>query len=196
MKDRDDKGIRSFIALDLSPSVLVDINKLQEQLKHKIGGVKWVKKESVHLTLKFLGNINEEKVAALCSALDVLRGRHESFCLSPSRLGAFPRIDRPRVIWLGLEGDLAALKKLWQEVEDSSFSAGFEKEKRSFSPHLTLGRVRDFKKTKGLDKIVEQLGALVLEPFQVDAVHLYRSELRPEGAHYTKIKSFPLKGGE
>ncbi|MDH3973376.1 MAG: RNA 2',3'-cyclic phosphodiesterase [Deltaproteobacteria bacterium] len=196
MKRKEEDEIRSFIALDLSPSNLLGIKRLQEGLKQRSAGVRWLKTESIHLTLKFLGNINEEKVEALCAALGALRESHSFFHLSPSRVGAFPRLDRPRVIWLGVEGDLDALHSLWRDVEAGCFMAGFEKEKRPFSPHLTLGRVKDFKKAAGLDKALEGMGSFAFEPFRIDAVHLYRSELRPEGAHYTKIKSFPLKGGE
>ena len=112
-------------------------------------------------------------------------------------MGAFPRLDRPRVIWLGMEGDLEALEGLWQDMEKGCSSLGFQREKRFFSPHITLGRVREMKKMAGpLAEVLKGPAPVGFEPFRVKAVHLYRSELRPDGAVYTKIRSFPLKGEE
>lgn len=196
MNRKEDKGIRTFIALDLPPAELESIKTLQDELRRKVEGVRWVKSESLHLTLKFLGNVREETVEALCSVLNRVCENHESFRLLPSHVGAFPRLDRPRVIWLGMEGSLEVLERLWKDLEKGCSSLGFEKEKRPFSPHLTLGRAKDVKKVAvRLPRVLKELETVTFEPFRVPAVHLYRSELRPDGAVYTKIKSFPL-GGE
>ena len=196
MKRMKNEGIRSFIALDISPSNLLGIKELQEHLNRKTEGVRWINTNTIHLTLKFLGNISLEKVEVLCAALGVLSESHGSFHLSPSGIGAFPRLNRPKVIWLGVGGDLEALEVLWRDVEKICYTVGFEKEERSFSPHLTLGRVKDFKKAAGLAKVLEGIGPFTFESYRVEAVHLYKSELRPEGAQYTIIKSFPLKREE
>jgi len=197
MKRKDHEGVRSFIALDISPSNLGTIKALQGELKRKVEGIRWVKSEGIHLTLKFLGNVKEERFEALCSSLKPLCAAHSPIELCPGMIGAFPALNRPRVIWLGVEGSLDALRSLWQDIEKDCFSAGFERDKRSFSPHLTLGRVKDFKKAAGrLGQAIEVAGDFPFEPFQVVTVHLYRSELRPEGAVYTKIMSFPLEGRE
>ncbi len=186
--------IRAFIAIDLPPAVLKAIGSLQDELKIGTKGIRWVKSGNIHLTLKFLGDIPEELLDELGEILASVCKSRPPFKLSPGTPGGFPNIERPRVIWLGLVGELEKLDVLKQEIEKGCSSAGLPREKRSFHPHLTLGRVKDWRrKGPNLADLLGRTKAVTANTFSVNAVHLYKSDLTRDGAVYTKLKSFPLK---
>ncbi len=183
--------IRSFFAIDLPGAFRDEIGRLQARLKQSGADVKWVRPESVHLTLKFLGDVAEETVPSLAEAV----GR-EVEASSPLRLvmqgtGVFPNPARARVVWLGLTGDLEALAALQHGVEKTAAGFGFEPEGRAFKPHLTLGRVRSGRNRSGL---LDELDRLKPEPleFTAEEVILFKSDLRPTGAVYTPLQRLPL----
>ena len=186
--------IRSFIAIDLPPAFLEAIGSLQDELKVGTKGIRWVRSGNIHLTLKFLGDVPEGLLDELGDILASVCKGHAPFELSMGKLGGFPNIERPRVIWLGLVGELEKLDVLKQEIEKGCSSAGLPREKRSFHPHLTLGRVKDWRKASAtLADLFSRTKAVTADTFTVNAVHLYRSDLTRDGAVYTKLKSFPLK---
>lgn len=187
--------IRAFIAADISPESLSGIERLQGELKDTIRGVRWVKSEGLHLTLKFLGGVKEEEVEKLGDILRPLCASHPPMDLTVGGLGAFPDLRQPRVIWLGVEGEVERLIELQRDVEKGCASLGFPEEKRGFTPHLTLGRVKEKRRDIGyLADVMRQADVSRFKPFRVDNLHIYRSELKPAGAVYTKLKTFPLKG--
>lgn len=188
------KEIRAFIAIDLPPAFLEAIGSLQDELKSRTKGIRWVKSGNIHLTLKFLGDIQEELLGELGEILTTACKAHAPFELSMGRPGGFPNIERPRVIWLGLEGELEKLDALKQEIEKGCQPAGFPREKRSFHPHLTLGRIKDWRKASAkLADLFCRSEKAPADRFSVKAIHIYRSDLTRDGAVYTKLKSFPLK---
>lgn len=192
------KGIkeetRAFIAIDLPPVFLEAIGSLQDELKTGRSGVRWVKSDNIHLTLKFLGEVPDKLLGELENVLTLVCNSHANLELSMGKPGGFPNIERPRVIWLGLEGELEKLDALKQEIEKGCSSVGLPREKRSFHPHLTLGRVKDWRKAAAtLTDLLGRAKTVTADTFTVNAVHLYRSDLTRDGAVYTKLKSFPLK---
>ncbi len=183
--------IRSFFAIDLPGAFRDEIGRLQARLKQSGADVKWVRTESVHLTLKFLGDVAEETLPSLAEAV----GR-EVEASSPLRLvmqgtGVFPNPARARVVWLGLTGDLEALAALQHGVEKAAAGFGFEPEGRAFKPHLTLGRVRSGRNRSGLLAELDRLKPEPLE-FMAEEVVLFKSDLRPTGAVYTPLQRLPL----
>ena len=189
-----EEEIRSFIAIDLPPAFLEAIGSLQDELKVGTKGIRWVKSGNIHLTLKFLGDVPEGLLDELGEILASVCRTHAPFELSMGKSGGFPNLESPRVLWLGLVGELEKLDALMRNVEKGCSSVGLPREKRSFHPHLTLGRVKDWRK-KGPD-LADLLGrtkAVSAGTFTVKAVHLYKSDLTRDGAVYTKLKSFPLK---
>ncbi|MDT8317423.1 MAG: RNA 2',3'-cyclic phosphodiesterase [bacterium] len=186
--------IRSFIAIDLPLNFLEAIGRLQDELKIATKGVRWVRRGNIHLTLKFLGDIREELLGELGEILATTCKAHAPFELSIGRAGGFPNIDRPQVIWLGLMGDLEKLESLRQGIEKGCSSLGLTREKRPFHPHLTMGRIRNWRNVPvNLATLLNEVEAAPSGRFSVRAVHLYRSDLTRDGAVYTKLKSFPLK---
>lgn len=187
--------IRAFIAIDLPPHVLGEIKTVTDDLKGKTKGLKWVRQEGIHLTLKFLGDITPDQADLIGKSLDEATAEFGSLELALDRPGAFPSVKRPRVIWVGLDGELEKLKRLQKSVEEACFSSGFDKDERPYSPHLTVARIKRSNrrwKVEAITDIIEKLGAIQASPFRVDALHLIQSELKPDGAVYTKLKTCSL----
>lgn len=193
------ESIRAFIAVELPGEVASFLARLQDDLrKREQAPVKWVHPESIHLTLKFLGNIDARKVDAVAAAISgAAKG------IGPLRLrlgapGAFPNLRAPRVICIGLEGQTEELSNLHRNIDSALVPLGFSPEKRRFSPHLTLGRVRDKAAPNEWRLLGEAVSTLKVETslaFEAMAVSLMRSTLTREGAIYDRLASAALKDG-
>jgi 2'-5' RNA ligase len=154
--------------------------------------VAWVAPENLHVTLKFLGGIDEARVQGVIDALHTSVRRHPPFAIDVGGLGAFPSSTRPRVLWAGLTAGSASLGALAAAVDDVLAPLDFPREARAFSPHITLGRVREPKRAPAL---AEALAVAAGRPFghvPVEAVALMRSHLSPRGARYTALATVPL----
>jgi 2'-5' RNA ligase len=184
--------IRSFIAIDLPEATRHGLAAVQEQLKQSGAGVRWVKPGSIHLTLKFLGNIHPAQVEDIALAVAQEVRDQPPITLGAAGLGAFPSRRKPRVIWIGMEGEVQRLNGIQARVENALEPLGFVREKRPFQPHLTIGRVKDRRK---LQALIDAMATLDMEPFNsfdADEIILYKSDLRPTGAIYTKLHRMPL----
>jgi len=190
---------RLFIAVDLPEQVLDSLRRTQNKLKKATPerAVRWVSVEGIHLTLKFLGDTPRDQVDDLASVLGEAVSTHRCFELHTHGLGCFPNLDRPRVVWAGVEGAVGLLGGLQADVEQGMHSLGFEAETRPFSPHLTLGRLSQNASRQDALRVGEAVKANQLKSpsvsWQVDSVSLIRSELKPGGAVYTHVNSFELK---
>ncbi len=185
-------SIRAFVAIELSTRVLDALEEIQTRLRRSKGAEagRWTRRESIHLTLKFLGQVPLERVEAICEALRVACERHQPFSLQLSGLGCFPNTHRPRVIWVGVRQESGELAALQREIESALERLGFPREKRPFAPHLTLARVH---KQASRWEVVE-LGRAVtacqvgeMARMRVSEVHLIKSDLKPGGAIYTEM---------
>jgi 2'-5' RNA ligase len=196
MRVAEDAKIRSFIAVDLSAPVRAALQRLRDQFAQLKCEVRWVRVEGVHVTLKFLGGVEPARLEQIQTALAAAVTGQPALRVRARGLGAFPNLRRPRVLWVGLEGeDLAALAA---RVDQGMSWLDFEPEKRGFTPHITLGRVNGM---RGWSHVEELFKAHLSDDFGeciVDAVTIYRSTLRPDGAVYTPLWTIPLsrnKGG-
>ncbi|MBI2846948.1 MAG: RNA 2',3'-cyclic phosphodiesterase [Chloroflexi bacterium] len=188
--------IRAFIAVELPKEIRAALARLQEGLKAEgFSFVKWVDPEGVHLTLKFLGNIEEGKTSRIVEAISSAVEGVGPFRLGLSDLGGFPSLHQPRVIWAGLNGDLETLLNLHRRVEIAMATLGFPKEGRPFTGHLTLGRVRENASPSERRKLGEEVARSKSEglSFPVNGVSLMRSTLMPSGAIYSRIALIDLK---
>ncbi len=187
--------VRTFLAIPLPASVKETLAQLIKELRETSADVRWVRPEGIHLTLWFFGSLSEDRLARLKEAL-ARESLGESFQLRGQGLGTFPPGGRPRVIWVGVSGDLDRLRELKRRLDKIVVPLGFEPERRPFTPHFTLGRV---KSTRGLARLLKALShfkeAFSLPPFEVREIVLYRSDLRPDGACYTPLRRYPLQGG-
>ncbi len=195
---RHEPQIRSFIAIELSAELKQYLGNVQEKLKRSgCTGVKWVLAESIHLTLKFLGNIAENKVPQITEAIGRACVGQSSMGLSIGTLGVFPGLKRPRVLWIAVNGEVDKLVRLQQCIDRELKPLGFEQEKRPFSPHLTLARARDRITTDEQARMGRLVAENVTEEsieVNVEKVSLMKSRLLPGGAVYTQLATVDLKG--
>lgn len=187
---RDDSEIRTFIAIELPKEVKDFLKKIADDLKSVGADVSWVKPQGMHLTLKFLGSVKREVIPRIEQAVSPIFARQSICEFQISNLGAFPNLMRPRVIWAGLKDRTHSLAPLATELEDRLESLGFAKEKRSFNPHLTLGRVRSSNRLKDLAEATRLKMDLVGPIFTADCAVLFQSVLKPSGAEYHQLKRF------
>ncbi|MFN8627613.1 MAG: RNA 2',3'-cyclic phosphodiesterase [Candidatus Binatia bacterium] len=182
--------IRSFIAVDLAAPVRASLHALLAELAQVQCQVRWVRADRLHVTLKFLGGVEPARLAQARAALVAALAGRPALRVRARGLGAFPSWRRPRVLWVGLDGD--GLPELAAGVEAALCGVGFEPERRAFIPHITVGRVIG---TRGWARIEERMQAHLSGDFGtsiVDCVTIYSSILRPDGAVYTPLWTIPL----
>lgn len=186
-------AIRSFLAFELPSGIMGEVTRISKEIKKSGLNAGWVKPGNIHLTVIFLGNINEDDIPGIISAVDNTVIRYETFDISLGGLGLFPDFRRPRVIWLGLNGEIDRLSSLRDDLQRPLKSFGIKQEKRAFKPHLTLGRFRKSVKERGLLKeTIEEYRHNSGPEGKLQELVMFKSELNPGGAVYTRIHSWPL----
>lgn len=197
MNSADQNFIRAFIAINLPQAVKTELETFQCKLKSRVPAdwIKWTLPEQIHLTLRFLGNIDAGAVPQLESVLRTLGATVQPFELIAENFGWFPEGTRPRVLWVGVSGQLETLNQLAQAVIRSTASWG-EPEDRQFQAHLTIGRVKTKTQTdlRKLAEILAQFNPGRFGQWQVTQIDLMRSQLYPTGPVYTCIATVPLAG--
>ena len=183
--------IRTFIAIELPVEVKQVARRIQNQLEESIEGIRWVKHENIHLSVKFLGNVEENRINNIAAAVKNAVEDISVMNLKTGHLGIFPNEKRPRILWLGIEGDVREFIRMSKNCESELAKLGYEKDARENKPHITVGRIRSSKKQKGLVNIIKDIPIESIE-FRVNALNLMRSELNPNGAVYTNLKSVKL----
>jgi 2'-5' RNA ligase len=185
----DSLAVRAFIAIEIPASIQAKLREVSNSLKGQIaaGAVRWTPPENIHLTMKFLGDVSPASMETVKKILAAEAARHSEFEIEVAGLGAFPNSRRPRVIWIGIQAP-EELKTLQHRIEEDAARLGYPVEERGFTPHLTLGRVS--RNATGAD--LRQIGDAIeaakvgcLGKTRVQAVKLFRSDLRPSGAVYT-----------
>ena len=184
--------IRSFVAIELTQETREKLVIIQEQIKQSQAKVRWVNPNGIHLTLKFLGNIHPAQVDEIAETAAREVENEPPLTLRPSGLGAFPIRRKPRVIWIGMEGEVQRLTEIQSRVENALEPLGFVREKRPFRPHLTIGRVKDHRRLQALIDAMTALELPEFDSFDVTEIILYKSDLRPTGAIYTKLHRMSL----
>ncbi len=186
-----DERVRCFVAIELPAEARQCIGGLVAGLREaEVRGLRPVNPEAVHLTLKFLGDVPASQVDAVAAALEGAAAAAHPFELALRGLGGFPDLRRPRVLWVGVGGDLEALQRLYEALEAALAPLGFPPEGRAFTPHLTLARLRDGTSPQERARAASQLTSLEWEEgamVPVGGVSLMRSTLRPGGAVYSRL---------
>lgn len=188
--------LRAFIAVELPLEIRQAVYHHTSKLREEIGDlVRWVPMENMHLTLKFLGDVSPPNVELLSQMLHAETDLFNCFDLRFHGLGSFPNLKRPRVIYIGIQAP-AVLESLHRGIESASRRLGYESEERGFSPHLTIGRVRQnvaATEQQAIRHALEHTKIDSLGSARVDSVQLFKSDLRPTGSVYTRLYSAPLK---
>jgi 2'-5' RNA ligase len=189
--------IRSFIAIELPQELKLALARLQEKLKSAGNApVKWVDPGNIHVTLKFLGDVSAEITGKITSALEEAVRGTRPFNIEVSGIGVFPNMRRVQIVWVGLAGELEKLGQLQQRIETGLIPLGFKAESRSFTPHLTLARVRDYAGPDERQKLGQLIAGMSFDTkykIDVNAIHLMRSQLTREGPIYSRISTVALK---
>lgn len=189
--------LRAFIAVEIPPEIHQAIEKKTASIRATLNKslVRWVPTGNVHLTLKFLGDVSPANLEMLAQMLNLEVSQHQVFEMEFGGLGAFPNPRQPRVIWIGIQAP-AGLAALQHGIEAAAATLGYPADKRPFSPHLTVGRVKQKVGSADMQKIrtaLEETQVGTLGTARVTAVHLFKSDLKPTGAVYTRLNSVPLK---
>jgi len=183
--------VRSFVAIDLPAGVRAELTSLEEKLKaRRHPFVKWVDPESMHLTLKFLGNVAADSIPQIVGAVSSVVQMHSPFKLQVADTGAFPNWQRPQVVWVGVGGELDRLNSLQKGLESVLSPLGFPPESRPFSAHLTLGRLRDRVTPDDRRRFAEFAQTVEFKTslsFEVNAIRLMKSQLTPAGPIYSEL---------
>lgn len=185
--------MRTFIAIPLTEQAHQELGRLQNSLRESDADLKWTNPCNIHLTLKFLGEINDERAVKIEASLTETVKDHCPFVIHLATIGAFPKISYPRVVWVGLDEGAQECGVLAKSVEDAMEKLGFERENRPFSPHLTLCGVRSAKNKAQLIACMEKEKDFTSQSkVSVDKIILFQSTLTPKGPIYTPLKEFSL----
>ena len=195
----EDGRIRTFLAIDFPHEIKKTIERVQERLKllmeTPVQKIKWPRPDSIHLTLQFFGYITLAQVKDISALVKKNVEGAAPFMLKVGSLGAFPSINRPRVLYLGIEGAVASLSRIQEQIASDTEALGFKKEERAFQPHLTLGRLKSAVRMPGLLAVLDGVGERAAGSFTVQEFILYKSDLRRDGPIYTALESFPFGKG-
>jgi len=185
-------NIRTFICIPLPKEIIIQLRDYQIFLKTFGRGVRWVRPAGMHITLKFIGDIEESQVEEIEDKIKIVAKDFSPFDVTIKGTGAFPYLERPKVFWLGIEEPTHSLEKMHDQVQMELAKIGYPREERSFSPHLTMGRVKFSDKT--IPKIASALERKPIEEcsFTANEIVLMKSDLESTGAIYTPISAFPF----
>ena len=187
------RTIRAFVAVNLDPGLREGLVQVQERLKATRADVGWVRPENLHLTLRFLGQVEEARLHAAAEAVAAATSGFGPFRFVLGGLGAFPTPRTARVVWIGVSHGAEKLASLQAKVEEGLESVGFPPEERAFSAHLTLGRVRGPGHREQLAVALTSMPAEPLGEMVLHRIELMKSDLNPGGPRYSVLQSFPLE---
>jgi len=176
-------SIRTFVAIELPGAVRDRLGEVSRSLAHMGPRIRWVRPHSLHITLKFIGDVDASRIPELVEVVGRVSSAHDPFQLATTEVGGFPSVSKARVVWVGLRGHLESLARLQRDVEASLAQLEIPRDRRPFSPHVTLGRAR-----RGpVDIGSPDAGSAKPTWFGVDRITLMQSELRPDGAVHTPL---------
>jgi len=189
-------GIRSFLAFELPLQIKEQLGEISKELQQSHLPVRWVKVENIHLTIVFLGSVTEETIAGVKLKAGSIAEKFSAFQIRLNGVGTFPNWRRPRVLWIGLDGEIGGLSDLRDELQGALEELGFRPENRPFRPHLTLGRFKGaVNRDEELKWILDKFHDISSDDDYLKELVLFKSDLRPAGPIYTKMAAWPLKMG-
>ncbi|MCX5715241.1 MAG: RNA 2',3'-cyclic phosphodiesterase [Candidatus Omnitrophica bacterium] len=187
--------MRTFIAIELPQEIKDSLERLQAGLKQTGADVKWVNPENIHLTLKFLGEVDEGKIKDIEQTLEGVALNYKQFSIRPFSIGVFPKMEFPKVIWIGIDKGDNETKLIAGELEQNLAQIGMPKEDRPFSSHITIGRTKSFLNRNNLIRELKNLEGKIegkFREFPVTRLTLLKSTLTPKGPTYEILKEVSL----
>jgi RNA 2',3'-cyclic 3'-phosphodiesterase len=186
--------IRTFIAFKLPKNIISSISEIQNRFKSYAFKARWVNLGNIHLTLKFLGDINYTDIEKVSEAIIDAVNSHTPVSLAVKGASVFPGIKRPRVIWVGLTGEIEKLVGIQNDIEKNLEKLGFPREKRPFRGHLTLGRIKGKINPKKLLDVIKKFEKFESKLFIADKIFLFKSDLKSTSSVYTELMGKRLSG--
>ena len=193
MRKTPKETIRTFIAVELPREIQERLRQLQDDFGASLPDVRWTRFGNIHLTLKFLGDVEVSRVDKIRDSLIDVARQFSSFKMSLAGMGAFPNSRKPRIVWVGVEEGADRLVEIARSIESSMKNLGFQREKRPFRPHLTVGRIRRLENPQLMTRTLDESRVGDLGEFAVEKISLIRSQLDPAGSIYTTIAEAPLQ---
>jgi 2'-5' RNA ligase len=188
-------GIRSFLAFELSAEMRSTVNGVYENVRNSRLEVRWVRPQGIHITVVFMGDVREEDIAPIGNEVSKVCSEFAPFQASLKGMGCFPNSRNPRVIWIGLEGEIERMSNFREDLQRRLVPFGVKAEKRGFNPHLTLGRFKKPSRDESeLGELIHKHKDLTSPGCSLHELVLFKSDLKPGGAIYTKMLSCPLSG--
>ncbi len=184
--------IRAFIAFDLPKDILESIGNVQAQVKKRGVKFRWAPFENIHLTMKFIGDIHVDLVDKVSNMMAESAEGFSTISLYANGIGVFPGLHRPRVLWIGIDGEIDRLYRLQKTLDEKLNMIGIPTEKRPFKGHLTIGRAKEGMNMESLKETLRAFYDFQTRPFGINEMKLFQSELSPTGAVYSCIKSVAL----
>jgi 2'-5' RNA ligase len=187
--------IRSFLAFELSTEMKSKVNGVYENVRNSRLEVRWVRPQGIHITVVFMGDVREEDIAAIGNEMGKVCSEFASFRASLKGMGCFPSCRNPRVIWIGLEAEIERMSSFREDLQKRLVPFGVKAEKRGFNPHLTLGRFKKPSRDESeIGKLIDKHKDLTSPVCSLHELVLFKSDLKPDGAIYTKMLSSSLCG--
>jgi 2'-5' RNA ligase len=186
-------AVRTFIAIMLDGSLHNTLTEVVEKFASSKASVKWVAPENTHVTLKFLGNVDEARLEEVYTACERATEGFGPIELEMKAVGCFPTMNRPKIVWLGIERGTDLVKEIQQSIESELELAGFPSEQREFTAHLTIGRVKGKEGISNLCRLLEEDRNVFIGSMRAEKISVMKSKTTPAGAIYTELKSIPLK---
>ena len=184
--------IRCFIAIEIPEAIQNQLARIQGTLRNQIQKASWVKPSNIHLTLKFLGDVDPEDLESIGEAIEGVAIRHRSFSLRIGGLGAFPNFARPRVIWTGVKVGGERVSAIAQDINMALSDFGFSLDTKKFNPHLTIARLKERIDLRPYTNQYRQYDRIDGAGMSVDTISLIQSQLHPTGAIYSTLRSYSL----
>ena len=185
--------VRTFVAIKLHGSLHNTLSEVVEKFASSKASVKWVAPENTHVTLKFLGGVEESRLPEVYAACEKAAAGSKPIDLEMKAVGCFPSMKRPRVVWLGIEKGAEEVKRLQQKIENELGRIGFPREEREFTAHLTIGRVKGKQGISNLCRLLEAERNIFIGSMQAETISVMKSETLPSGPVYTELRAIPLR---
>ena len=186
--------MRVFIAIELPEAVKKEMSRVQNKIMNTANKIKWVSYASMHITLKFLGEIKEKRLNKVFEAVERITIERDSFSIEIKGAGIFPDKGSPRVIWIGIKEGSIELTQMAKELEKKLSEQGFPQEGKKWMPHITLGRVKQLKDEEIIRKLITEERHTPGGKAKVKEVTVMQSHLTPRGAIYSSLQRFSLRG--
>lgn len=188
--------MRVFIAVELPEKVKRGIAQVQERIKKTSNRIKWVDSSSMHITLKFLGEVSEDSLDGIYRISGEVAEEFSPFTIKIEGTGVFPDYNNPRVIWMGIGEGALQLAEIARKLEEKLHQRGFPRERRKWVPHLTLGRVKQLTDRENIRNLIIREEKTPGGVAEIREITVMQSRLTPQGAIYTPLQCFSLKGGK